>query len=74
MADALKNASNGQITATVEESQGSVQNVKEAGRRSGNFLFTTPPNLLADARTGKKISPDYANWTTHPNNPMSDHR
>ena len=24
-----------------------------------------------DARTGKKIDPDYANWTTHPNNPMS---
>ena len=24
-----------------------------------------------DARTGKKISPDYANWTTRPNNPMA---
>ena len=24
-----------------------------------------------DARTGRKISPDYANWTQHPNNPMS---
>ena len=24
-----------------------------------------------DARTGKKISKDYANWTQHPNNPMS---
>jgi dihydropyrimidine dehydrogenase (NAD+) subunit PreA len=24
-----------------------------------------------DARTGKKISSDYANWTQHPNNPMS---
>ncbi len=24
-----------------------------------------------DARTGKKIDPDYANWTTHPNNPMA---
>ncbi|WP_420405190.1 NAD-dependent dihydropyrimidine dehydrogenase subunit PreA [Nisaea sp.] len=23
-----------------------------------------------DARTGQKINPDYANWTTHPNNPM----
>ena len=22
-----------------------------------------------DARTGKKIDPDYGNWTTHPNNP-----
>ncbi len=24
-----------------------------------------------DARTGKPVSPDYANWTQHPNNPMS---
>jgi dihydropyrimidine dehydrogenase (NAD+) subunit PreA len=24
-----------------------------------------------DARTGKTINPDYANWTTHPNNPMA---
>ena len=24
-----------------------------------------------DARTGKTVSSDYANWTTHPNNPMS---
>ncbi|OCW59197.1 NAD-dependent dihydropyrimidine dehydrogenase subunit PreA [Hoeflea olei] len=25
----------------------------------------------ADPRTGKPIDPDYANWTTHPNNPMA---
>jgi dihydropyrimidine dehydrogenase (NAD+) subunit PreA len=24
-----------------------------------------------DPRTGRKIDPDYANWTTHPNNPMA---
>ena len=24
-----------------------------------------------DTRTGKAVSGDYANWTTHPNNPMS---
>lgn len=24
-----------------------------------------------DERTGKKVEADYANWTTHPNNPMS---
>jgi dihydropyrimidine dehydrogenase (NAD+) subunit PreA len=24
-----------------------------------------------DKRTGKVVSPDYANWTTHPNNPMA---
>jgi len=25
----------------------------------------------SDARTGRKVNPDYANWTTHPNNPMA---
>jgi dihydropyrimidine dehydrogenase (NAD+) subunit PreA len=24
-----------------------------------------------DARTGRKINPEYVNWTTHPNNPMA---
>ena len=24
-----------------------------------------------DPRTGKKVEPDYANWTTHPNNPSA---
>ena len=24
-----------------------------------------------DPRTGKAIDPAYANWTTHPNNPMA---
>lgn len=51
--EALKAGSGGKVTATVEESQGSVQNVKEAARRPGNFVFTTPPGLLEDARAGK---------------------
>jgi TRAP transporter TAXI family solute receptor len=51
--EAVKAASQGKITATIEESQGSVQNVKEAARRPGNFVFTTPPGLLNDARSGK---------------------
>jgi TRAP transporter TAXI family solute receptor len=54
LGEGLKAASGGKITATVEESQGSVQNVKEAARRPGNFVFTTPPGLLNDARAGKK--------------------
>ena len=37
------------VQPTVEESQGSVQNVKEAAVRTGNFLFTSPPSLLVDA-------------------------
>ncbi len=53
LGEALKTASGGQLSPTVEESQGSVQNVKEAARRAGNFVFTTPPGLLADARDGK---------------------
>lgn len=52
--EALKAATDGKIQPTVEESQGSVQNVKEAAKRPGNFVFTTPPNLLANARDGKK--------------------
>jgi dihydropyrimidine dehydrogenase (NAD+) subunit PreA len=24
-----------------------------------------------DARTGKSVSGEYANWTTHPNNPLA---
>lgn len=40
------------INPTVEESQGSVQNVKESARRDGAFLFTTPPSLLAAAQAG----------------------
>lgn len=53
LGEALKTASAGQLSPTVEESQGSVQNVKEAARRAGNFVFTTPPGLLRDARAGK---------------------
>lgn len=52
--ETLKEATNGQIIATIEESQGSVQNVKEAPKRPGNFMFTTPPNLLESARKGAK--------------------
>lgn len=53
LGEALKTASNGELSPTVEESQGSVQNVKEAARRPGNFVFTTPPGLIRDARDGK---------------------
>lgn len=53
LGEALKTASSGELSPTVEESQGSVQNVKEAARRPGNFVFTTPPGLVRDAREGK---------------------
>ena len=46
IAEAMKTGSNGAIIVTVEESQGSVQNVMEAVQRSGNYVFTTPPVLV----------------------------
>jgi TRAP transporter TAXI family solute receptor len=53
LAEAMK-AADASYVPTVEESQGSVQNVKESKTRTGNFIFTTPPGLLASARAGKK--------------------
>ncbi len=53
IAEAVKEATDGEIVVTVEESQGSVQNVTEAARRSGNYVFTTPPVLVRLAQTGK---------------------
>ena len=42
------------LDVTVEESQGSVQNVKEASRRTGGYVFTSPPSLVGNAMAGKK--------------------
>ena len=60
LGELLKAASNGSYVPTVEESQGSVQNVKESKVRQGNFVFTTPPSLLASARAGTKPFEDGA--------------
>ncbi len=54
LGEMLQAQSGGEILPTVEESQGSVQNVAEAGRRPGAFLFTTPPNLIANALAGRE--------------------
>jgi len=54
LGEALRTATAGKVTATVEESQGSVQNVKEAPRRQGGFVFTTPPSLVRTAQAGGK--------------------
>ena len=54
LGEVIMNQSGGQILPTVEESQGSVQNVTEAGRRPGAFLFTTPPDLIANALAGEE--------------------
>ncbi len=54
LAEAVKKASDGEVIVTVEESQGSVQNVKEAAVRSGNYVFTSPPGLISRAMAGEK--------------------
>jgi len=53
IAEAMKAGTGGEVIVTVEESQGSVQNVKEAANRSGNYVFTTPPALAQAAMSGK---------------------
>lgn len=54
LSEAVKRGSDGALILTVEESQGSVQNVMEVAARSGNYVFTTPPALVgaAAAATG----------------------
>lgn len=54
VAEAVKARSEGELILTVEESQGSVQNVKEARKRGGSYVFTTPPSLVAKAMQGVK--------------------
>lgn len=46
LAEAMKKGSDGEVIITVEESQGSVQNVMESAKRAGNYVFTTPPVLV----------------------------
>ena len=55
IAEAMKKGSDGNIIVTVEESQGSVQNVMEAAQRGGNYVFTTPPVLVKLAQGGKAM-------------------
>lgn len=61
IAEAMKAGSKGGIIVTVEESQGSVQNVMEAAVRPGNYVFTTPPGLVASAQTASGPFKDKAN-------------
>lgn len=64
LAQAMKAGTNGKIIVTLEESQGSVQNVMEAATRTGNYVFTTPPSLVTAAMADrgpfeKRPSPKY---------------
>ncbi len=55
IAEAMKAGSQGDIIVTVEESQGSVQNVLEVKARGGDYVFTTPPALIGLAQAGKAM-------------------
>jgi len=55
IAEAMKAGSDGGIVVTVEESQGSVQNVMEVKARGGDYVFTTPPVLVRLAQGGKAM-------------------
>ncbi len=51
----INKVTNADIKFTIEESQGSVQNVKEAPKRRGNYVFTTPPVLIKLALNKKAM-------------------
>ncbi|MEP1610342.1 MAG: TAXI family TRAP transporter solute-binding subunit [Roseobacter sp.] len=55
ISEAMKAGSDGAIAVTVEESQGSVQNVMEVRARGGDYVFTTPPALVGLAQNGKAM-------------------
>ncbi len=55
IAEAMKAGSDGNIIVTVEESQGSVQNVMEVRARGADYVFTTPPALVRLAKGGKAM-------------------
>ncbi len=55
VAEAMKAGSGGNIIVTVEEGQGSVQNVMEVRARGGDYVFTTPPSLVGLAQSGKAM-------------------
>lgn len=54
-AEAMKSGTGGDVSVTVEESQGSVQNVMEVRARGGDYVFTTPPALIGLAQGGKAM-------------------
>ncbi|WP_276208225.1 TAXI family TRAP transporter solute-binding subunit [Halomonas sp. NO4] len=53
LAEAIRQGTDGEMTLTLEESQGSVQNVMEVMARQGNYVFTTPPGLVDSALAGE---------------------
>ncbi len=58
IAEAMRAGTDGNVVVTVEESQGSVQNVMEVRARGGDYVFTTPPALVGLAQGGKAMFKD----------------
>ncbi|SFE04004.1 TAXI family TRAP transporter solute-binding subunit [Roseivivax sediminis] len=58
LAEAMKAGTGGDISVTIEESQGSVQNVMEVRARGGDYVFTTPPALVGLAQEGRAMFED----------------
>jgi TRAP transporter TAXI family solute receptor len=61
ISQAVKTDTNSNIIVTVEESQGSVQNVMESAFRGANYVFTTPPALVSLAQNGKAMFKNKSN-------------
>lgn len=55
ISEAMKAGTDGAVSVTVEESQGSVQNVMEVRARGGDYVFTTPPALIGLAQGGRAM-------------------
>jgi TRAP transporter TAXI family solute receptor len=55
IAEAVKAGTDGAMIVTLEESQGSVQNVMEVRARGADYVFTTPPALVGLAQQGKAM-------------------
>lgn len=53
LSEAIRQGTDDAIILTLEESQGSVQNVMEVMARQGNYVFTTPPALVEQAMAGE---------------------
>lgn len=55
LGEALKAGTDGDVIVTIEESQGSVQNLMEVRARGADYVFTTPPALVGLAQQGKAM-------------------
>ena len=55
LTEAIKAGSDGALQMTIEESQGSVQNVMEIRARGADYVFTTPPAMVRLAQEGKAM-------------------